>query len=75
METPAGAEPLLACYRRRAAPQIRAAIEAGRLRAGDLGQVLTLRTIGLAELATFGEPSRLLTNINSPKDLSTIVSS
>jgi molybdopterin-guanine dinucleotide biosynthesis protein A len=75
VETPAGAEPLLACYRRHTAPRIRAAIGAGRLRAADLGQVLALGTVGLAELATFGEPSRLLTNINSPKDLSTIVNS
>ncbi len=75
VETPAGAEPLLACYRRHAAPRIRARIEAGHLAAHELDQVLTLRTVTLAELQTFGDPSRLLANINSPKDLSTIHSS
>lgn len=75
VETPAGAEPLLACYRRHAAPRIRAAIDAGRLKAADLAQVLTLRTVGLAELGTFGDPARLLANINSPEDLGTITSS
>jgi len=72
VRTPAGVEPLIACYRRHAAPTIRASIEAGRLRASDLDQVLAIRTIELPELATFGEPSRLLANINSPDDLSTI---
>lgn len=75
VRTPAGAEPLLACYRRHTAPTIRAAIAAGRLRVADLDQVLTIRTVELAELQTFGEPSRLLANINSPEDLSTIHSS
>lgn len=72
VRTPAGAEPLLACYRRHAAPKIRAAIAAGRLKAADLDQVLTIRAVELPELQTFGEPSRLLANINSPKDLGTI---
>jgi molybdopterin-guanine dinucleotide biosynthesis protein A len=72
VETPAGAEPLLACYRRQAAPRIRAAIEANRLKAADLDQVLTMRIVDLAELSTFGDPSLLLANINSPEDLGTI---
>jgi len=72
VRTPAGAEPLLACYRRHAAPRIRAAIEAGRRKAADLDQTLTMRVVDLAELRTFGDPSRLLANINSPEDLGTI---
>ncbi len=75
VHTPSGAEPLIACYRRHAAPRVRQEIEAGRLRAADLGRVLTLGEIGLDELRTFGEPSRLIANINSPKDLSTIENS
>jgi molybdopterin-guanine dinucleotide biosynthesis protein A len=75
VETPAGAEPLLACYRRHAAATIRATIEAGHLKARDLDRVLHIRTVTLDELQTFGEPSRLLANINSPEDLSTIHSS
>ena len=72
VHTPSGAEPLIACYRRHAAPVIRRQIDTGRLRAADLGLVLTLGEIGLEELRTFGDPRRLLANINSPKDLSTI---
>ncbi len=72
VRTPAGAEPLLACYRRHAAPRIRAAIEAGHRKAADLDQILTMRIVDLVELSTFGDPSRLLANVNSPEDLSTI---
>ncbi len=72
VRTPAGTEPLLACYRRHTAPQIRAAIEAGRLKVTLLESTLTFRSIDLPELQTFGEPSRLLANLNSPEDLSTI---
>ncbi len=72
VRTPAGAEPLLACYRRHSAPRIRAAIDAGHRKAADLDQILTMRIVDLAELSTFGDPSRLLANVNSPEDLSTI---
>jgi molybdopterin-guanine dinucleotide biosynthesis protein A len=75
VHTPSGAEPLLACYRRHAAPHLRAAIAAGRLKVTDLEQVLTIRTVELDELRTFGDPARLLANLNSPEDLSTIESS
>ena len=75
VRTPAGVEPLLACYRRHIAPTLRAAIEVGRLKVSELDQVLTIRTVEFPELQTFGEPSRLLANINSPEDLSTIQSS
>lgn len=72
VQTPAGAEPLLACYRRQAAPRIRAAIEAGLRKAADLDQILTMRIVDLAELSAFGDPSHLLANVNSPEDLGTI---
>lgn len=72
VRTPAGAEPLLACYRRHAAPHLRGAIAAGRLRVTDLDHALTIRTVDLDELRTFGDPARLLANLNSPEDLSTI---
>ena len=75
VRTPAGVEPLLACYRRHITPTLRAAIKAGRLKVSELDQVLTIRAVELPELQTFGEPSRLLANINSPEDLSTIQSS
>ena len=72
VRTASGPEPLIACYRRSAAPAIEDAIARGALRAGALGERLTIREIGTDELRTFGEPSRILANINSPDDLSTI---
>lgn len=67
--TPAGPEPLIACYRSSAAPRVRRAIADGHLRAGALGNRLAIRPLGLDALATFGDPARLLTNINAPADL------
>ena len=75
VRTESGAEPLIACYRRQAAPSIRAAIEAGQLRATDLDRILDIRSMGSDELQTLGDPARLLANINSPEDLGTIASS
>lgn len=75
ISTPAGAEPLIACYRRHTAPHIRRQIALGRLKVTDLARALTFKAIDLPELETFGDPSRLLANVNSPEDLSTIVSS
>ena len=69
VRTPAGVEPLLACYRRQTTSRIDAAIAAGRLRPADLGTTLDIREITLEELRTFGDPARLLANLNSPEDL------
>lgn len=68
VRTPRGVDPLLACYRRHAAPIIRGEIDAGRLRARDLGAVLHMAEMSLEELATYGPPERLLANVNSPED-------
>jgi molybdopterin-guanine dinucleotide biosynthesis protein A len=72
VETSDGPEPLVACYRTSAVNHVRAAIAAGQLKAGALGGRLNIRRISLDELRTFGDPSRILANINSPDDLSTI---
>jgi molybdopterin-guanine dinucleotide biosynthesis protein A len=72
VRTESGPEPLVACYRVAAAPAIRAAIARGELRAGALAGRLTIREIETDELRTFGDPARILANINSPDDLSTI---
>jgi molybdopterin-guanine dinucleotide biosynthesis protein A len=72
VRTAAGPEPLVACYRQSASAAIRAAIAENQLRAGALGDRLTIREIGIDELRTFGDPARVLANINSPDDLSTI---
>jgi molybdopterin-guanine dinucleotide biosynthesis protein A len=68
VETSRGPEPFLACYRTEAAPIIRREIEAGRLRAGDLGKILAMRAIDEAELREFGSPDRLLANVNTPDE-------
>jgi molybdopterin-guanine dinucleotide biosynthesis protein A len=61
-------QPLLACYRRDAHSRARAQIDAGRLRATDLAQVLDIAEIGPAEIAAYGAPDRLLANVNTPAD-------
>jgi len=63
-----GVEPLIACYRRRVAPLVRARIDGGHLKAGDLSAVLDLAELGPEDLATYGQPDRLLANINTPED-------
>lgn len=72
VRTRSGPEPLVACYRTASAGKVREAIEAGELRAGALDGRLAIREIGEAELREFGDPARLLANVNSPNDLSTI---
>lgn len=72
VRTTSGPEPLVACYRTAAAAAIRQAIADGRLRAGSLDERLSIREIAGDALRTFGDPARLLANINSPDDLSTI---
>jgi molybdopterin-guanine dinucleotide biosynthesis protein A len=63
-----GIEPLVACYTRRAARPIRAAIDARRLKLGDLAGVLEMAEIAGPELAAFGSPDRLLANVNTPDE-------
>jgi molybdopterin-guanine dinucleotide biosynthesis protein A len=63
-----GPEPMLACYRRRARRTIREEIDAGRLKASDLGSALRVAELPVSELARFGHPSRLIANINTPGD-------
>lgn len=72
VRTASGPEPLVACYRSSAVAAVRQAIGDGQLRAGALDQRLAVREIREVELRTFGDPTRLLANINSPDDLSTI---
>jgi molybdenum cofactor guanylyltransferase len=64
-----GVEPLLACYRREALAAVRSQIAAGRLKAGDLGSVLTMAELAGADLERFGPADRLLANLNTPEDL------
>ena len=63
-----GPEPLLACYRQSARAVLRREIDAGRLRAAAIGDLLRVATIGEAELAQFGTSERLLANVNTEAD-------
>ena len=67
-----GVEPLLACYRAGASQRVRAAIEAGRLKATDLGETLGMVALDETELATYGSVDRLLANVNTPEDLARV---
>jgi molybdopterin-guanine dinucleotide biosynthesis protein A len=68
VQTARGPEPLLACYRRSTRDVVRAEIEAGRLRAGDLGRILNIAIVDEAAVAVFGPVARLLANVNTPDD-------
>jgi molybdopterin-guanine dinucleotide biosynthesis protein A len=63
-----GPEPLIACYRRAALPRISAALADGERRASALGQILTLNVLAPDALADFGDPERLIANINTPDE-------
>jgi len=63
-----GPEPTLACYRRTARQIIRRQIDSGRLKASDLGAILSVVEMDLAEVTRFGPPARLLANVNTPED-------
>lgn len=68
VHTDRGIEPLVACYQRRLRRQVRAAIDAGRLKLADLATELTVAEIDETELARYGDPARLLANVNTPDD-------
>jgi molybdopterin-guanine dinucleotide biosynthesis protein A len=68
VETARGPEPLVACYRQSARLPIRAAITAGRLKAADLREHVTMRALTGAALSAFGSPDHLLDNLNTPED-------
>jgi molybdopterin-guanine dinucleotide biosynthesis protein A len=68
VRTSRGPEPLLACYRQSAREAIRHEIEAGRLKASNLGSVLRIAEIGQADVERFGPADRLLANLNTEED-------
>lgn len=69
-----GAEPLVACYARAAGPRIGARIDASALKAADLGDALDLAELSGEALRAFGDPDRLLANVNTPADVARIES-
>jgi molybdopterin-guanine dinucleotide biosynthesis protein A len=68
VRTASGVEPLVACYRKDVRRHVRAAIEAGRLKLADLAAVIDVAELTGADLLRFGDPARLLTNVNTPGD-------
>jgi molybdopterin-guanine dinucleotide biosynthesis protein A len=68
VRTARGVEPFLACYRTASAARLRAALDAGHRRAGDLDHLLAMAVVDEIELARYGAPERLLANVNSPDD-------
>lgn len=68
VRTERGVEPLLACYQRAAAPRLRARIDAALFKAADLCDGLKMIDVTTADVAKFGAPERLLTNLNTPDD-------
>jgi molybdopterin-guanine dinucleotide biosynthesis protein A len=63
-----GVEPLIACYAKTAAPEVRRAVEAGNLKAANLAEVLRMNEVSEQEVTLFGNPTRLLANVNTPDD-------
>ena len=68
VQTHRGPEPLLACYRRSARDPIRSEIEAGRLKASNLGAVIRIAALDESELPQFGPPHQLLANLNTEEE-------
>jgi molybdopterin-guanine dinucleotide biosynthesis protein A len=72
VRTKSGVEPLVACYRADARQRVAAFIDAGGRRARDLATVLDMAVVGRDHLSSFGDPDRLLANINTPDDYARI---
>ncbi len=72
VRTRRGPEPLVACYRQSARERIREAIEAGHLKAADLGLQLRMGELSEQDMAAFGDPDRVLANLNTPEDYARI---
>src|SRR5207253_602074 len=67
--TAAGYHPLCAVYRRECAETIARRLAAGRLKVSDLFDDVRTRVVATRELERFGDPDRLLANVNTPADL------
>jgi molybdopterin-guanine dinucleotide biosynthesis protein A len=66
--TPDGLHPLCASYARSCLGPFRAAIEAGRYKVSDALEGLRVIELNEDRLAVFGDPRRLLANVNSDED-------
>ena len=66
--TERGYHPLCAAYTRGAIEPIERRLAAGRLTMTDLLGDVRLRVVAAEEIARFGEPRRLLANVNTPAE-------
>jgi molybdopterin-guanine dinucleotide biosynthesis protein A len=66
--TDRGYHPLCAAYARVCRAVVARHLAEGRLRLTDLVHDLRVRTLDAGDLAAFGDPDRLLANLNTPED-------
>jgi molybdopterin-guanine dinucleotide biosynthesis protein A len=67
-QTERGYHPLCAAYSRRCLEPVSRRLAAGLLKMTDLFADLRVRAVTLEEIGMFGDPGRLLANVNSPAD-------
>ena len=72
--TERGYHPLCAVYAQSCRPAVQDRLQRGQLRMTDLLAALQVRVVEAAELARFGDPDRLLANVNSQADLDAVES-
>jgi len=70
--TTRGVHPLCAAYGRQCLTAVRRRLDQGRLAMKDLLEDLRVRTVDDAELGQFGNPQRLLANVNTPDDYASL---
>ena len=63
-----GYHPLCAAYTRACLAPAAARLAAGRLKMIDLFEDVRVRVVAADEIEAFGDPARLLANVNSPAD-------
>lgn len=73
-QTERGYHPLCAVYAQSCRPAVQDRLQRGQLRMTGLLATLRLRIVDAAELARFGDPDRLLANVNSQADLDAVES-
>ena len=71
-QTERGYHPLCAVYTRACLDPVAARLADRRLRLGELVGALRARVVSAEEMARFGDPSRLLTNVNTPTEYASL---
>jgi molybdopterin-guanine dinucleotide biosynthesis protein A len=67
-QTERGYHPLCAAYSRRCLDPVARRLAAGLLKVTDVFDEVRVRVMTVEEIAAFGDPGRLLANVNSPAD-------